>query len=287
MQNIIISTECVADLSKQLQKELDIHYIYYDLQTEEGVFRDGYEVDASNMIEYMDNGRRKVNSISVTVEKFAAYFEDLLEKCEQIVHICISDGISESYRNSTEAKRQMGEKGNRIHIVDSRHLSSGIALLAIEAAGLRQQGKAADEIVRGIEKVIPLVATSFLAYNADYLYYNGKVSEKVKKMCNVLQLHPVLHMKNGELRMKRVYLGDYDKAAVKYTKKLLCRTANIDKSEAFLTYAGCSHMRLEKIKNLVNKVAGFEKLHIVQASATVSCNCGPNTFGVLFRRKEK
>ena len=111
MENIIISTECVADLSKQLQKELDIHYIYYDLQTEEGVFRDGYEVDASNMIEYMDNGGRKVNSISVTVEKFAEYFEDLLEKCDQLVHICISDGISESYKNSTATKQQLGEKG--------------------------------------------------------------------------------------------------------------------------------------------------------------------------------
>lgn len=287
MSKIIISTECVADLSEQLRKEFDVHYIYYDLQTEEGVFRDNDEIDALNIIEYMRDGKKKVKSVSLTPEKFETYFDGLFEECDEIVHICIGEGLSESYGCATAAKAMMGEKGDRIHIVNSTHLSSGLALVVVEAGRLRALGLSAKEIADESEKVAAYVSTSFIAYNADYLYYNGRSSKRVKKLCNMLNLHPVLHVKDGKLVLKRVYIGNYDRASARYIKSMLKKHDDIDSTQAFLTYAGCSHRKLEEVKQVIGKYVEFKQLHEVQASATVSCNCGPNTFGILFRRKEK
>lgn len=287
MSKIIISTECVADLSEQLRKEFDVHYIYYDLQTEEGIFRDNDEIDALNIIEYMQDGKKKVKSVSLTPEMFVDYFSELLKRCDEIVHVCIGEGLSESYTSSTAAKAQMGEEGNRIHIVNSKHLSSGLALVVVEAGRMRANGMRANEIAANVEKLTDLVSTSFIAYNADYLYYNGRASEKVKKLCNMLNLHPVLHVKNGKLALKKFYIGNYDKASAKYIKSMLKKHKDIDTTQAFLTYAGCSHRKLEAVKLVVEKYIQFEQLHEVQASATVSCNCGPNTFGILFKRKSE
>lgn len=287
MAKITISTECVADLSEQLRREFDVHYIYYDLMTEEGVFRDNDEIDALNIIEYLRDGKKKVKSVSMTPAKFEAYFDGLFKECDEIVHVCIGDGLSESYGCATAAREQMGERGKRIHIVNSKHLSSGLALVVVEAARLRALGYSAEDIAVETAKTIDNVCTSFIAYNADYLYYNNRASERVKKLCNLLNLHPVLHVKEGRLCLKRFYMGNYDRASARYIKSMLKKHDDIDETQVFITYVGCSHKKLETVKSVVASYVKFEQFHEVQASATVSCNCGPNTFGILFRRKEK
>lgn len=287
MNEILISTECVADLSKEIKEELGVEYIYYDLQTEEGMFRDNDEIDALNMIEYMNNGRKRVNSIALTSEEFAQYFESLLEKHERIVHICISSDISESYRKSKEAQILLGEKGKRIRIIDSRTLSSGIALMVIEAAKLIEKGDNLDTIEAKLNQMTPYICTSFIAYNADYLYYNQKVGIRVKNICNALNFHPVLHSKKGKLVLKGLYFGNYDKACARYIKRTLKRHSDIDEGQACLTYVGVSHKKLERIKSIIGTIVLFDKLHLVQASATISVNCGPDTFGVIYKRNPK
>jgi len=287
MRDILISTECVADLSKELKEELNVEYIYYDLQTEEGMFRDNDEIDALNMIEYMSEGTKVVNSIALTAEEFAEYFEGLLKKHERIVHICISSDISESYKKSVEARKLLGDKGERIRIIDSRTLSSGIAMLVIEAAKLIERGDNLDTIEETLNRLTQYISTSFIAYNADYLYYNKKVSLRVKNICNALNLHPVLHSKNGELKLKTFYFGNYDKASARYIKSTLRHHNNIDDDHACLTYVGVNHKKLERIKSIIGTIILFDKLHLAQASATVSVNCGPQTFGVIYKRKAK
>ena len=89
-------------------------------------------------------------------------------------------------------------------------------------------------------------------------------------------------MKNGELTLKSVAHGDYRKACKRYIKKTLSSMKSIDKSTAFITQAGCNTNMIEWIKSEVSKECDFEDLILTKASATVSSNCGPNTFGVIF-----
>lgn len=285
MHSTLISTECVADLPNELREKNDIHIIYYDVKTEEGVFRDTDEIDARNLIEYISGGERKAVSIVPSEEDFEKFFRVGLKKYNEILHINISSGISESHKNAAKAIERMGEEGRRVTLVDSRQLSSGQGLLTLEAAKLRDQGLGAAKIAESLESIIPNIETSFIAYNADHLYYNGKVNYAIKIICNLLMLHPVLYMKDGRLSVKTVYMGSFEKASMKYVRKILKNPANIDHSIGFVTHAGCSHRNVEKIKKKAYEVATFEKIYDVQASATVSCNCGPNTFGVLFERR--
>lgn len=130
----------------------------------------------------------------------------------------------------------------------------------------------------------PQVSTSFLAKNADYLYRNGLVPAYVKKICSALSIHPVLAMKKGSLRLKTIILGNYDSSCKYYVRQELIGRKNIDKKCAFVTHVGCSVKMLKSITAEVEKYCSFDELNITNASATISSNCGPGTFGVLFVR---
>lgn len=285
MHNIAITTECVADLPPRYYKENEVDVVYFDVKTESGIFRDTVEIDSRNVIEYMVDGEKKANSVIPSANSYKNFFTNMLREYSEVIHICISSGISDAYSNAVLAKVKMGADGEKIHVIDSKHLSSGQGLIVMAAVRYVNLGLDSQEIIKNLEKMIQRVSTSFLANNADYLYYNGKVKKSIMRVCKIFHIHPVLAMIDGKLTLKGAYIGKYNYAAKKYIKQILDGKTPIDTSVGFITYAGCSEDILEMVRKELSNHITFENRIEQPASATVSSNCGPRTFGVLFARK--
>lgn len=285
MRKIAITTECVADLPKAVLQKYEIDIIYFDIATEGGLFRDTDEVDANNIMEYMIDGKKKAQSVVPGANEFKNFFRKKLEDYDEVIHICIGAGISVTVENATMARTKLGIDGRRIHIIDSQSLSGGQGIIVLEACKCRDNGMSSEEIIAHIEQYKLRVQTTFLANNADYLYYNGKVSKAVMKLCKTLHLHPVLAMSEKGLALRWIYIGNYEKAGIRYMKKLLGKHHKIDTSTCMLVYAGCNHEMIEQIRTRMGEMVQFEHFLENTASATVSCNCGPLTYGILFAHK--
>ncbi len=285
-QKVGIITECVCDLPKSYLREHNVDIVYFVIETESGVFTDTDEVTAENILSYMQTGGKKSKSSAPKPEVYRSVFEKNLEKYDQLLLVAISSGISLSCANAQKAVSEMGEKGKRVHIFDSLHLSTGLGHLVIKAVEAAESGLPAEKIISELEELRDRVSTSFITKDVDFLYRNGKVPEKVKKICDSFNIHPVLAMKDGKLTLKSVGVGNYEKACLRYIHRELKNPDIIDKRRGFLTYAGCSVKMLEGIRNEINSRCRFEKLILTKASATISSNCGPNSFGVLFIRNK-
>ncbi len=284
-QKVGIVAECVCDLPKSYIAEHNIDIVYFLIETDSGVFTDTDEITAENILGYMQSGGKKSKSSAPEPNAYKKIFEENLKKYDEIILVAISSGISLSCENAEKAVSEMGEMGKNVHIFDSLHLSTGLGHLVMKAAESAESGLSAKEIISELEELRDRVSTSFITENVDFLYRSGKVSEKVKKICSTFNIHPILAMKNGKLTLKSVGLGKYEKACFRYIRSELKQSDKIDKKTAFLTYAGCSVKMLERVKNEINSRCRFEKLIQTKASATISSNCGPNSFGVLFIRK--
>ena len=42
---------------------------------------------------------------------------------------------------------------------------------------------------------------------------------------------------------------------------------------------------MELVRAAIEEQAHFERIHVTQASCTISSHCGPNTLGILFTTK--
>ena len=284
-QRVKIVAECVCDLPSDWLKAHNVDIVYFLVETDSGVFYDTHEITSDNIISYMQAGGKKAHSSAPEPDVYKEAFEKSLAEFDEVILVAISSGISLSCEYATKAVEQLGESGKRVHIFDSGHLSSGLGHLVIKAAEMAENGNSASEILAALETLKNKVSTSFITESVEYLYRNGKVSEKVKKICSTFNVHPILVMKNGEITLSSVTFGDYRKACKRYIKKTLSSAKSIDRTTAFITQAACNTKMIEWIKAEVSKECSFENLIVTKASATVSSNCGPNTFGVLFIEK--
>lgn len=278
-KNIVITSDCVCDLPTELLEQYDVEIIYFYVITDNGCFKDRDEISARNVVEYFANGGKHIQTLAPAVEEYRDFFKDKLEKCDEILHISIASTLSKSVENASEAAKEFS---GRVKVFDSGHLSTGIGHMVIKAASLAAENRSASEIINFLEDIKDKISTSFIAKNADYLYRTGRVSKFVKDACTTFRVHPVLGMKNGMMKLKLAYIGDYEKAVLRYARKEVRRAEKIDKKRVFITHAACSIKLISAVKEEITKKCGFEQIIVSNASATISSNCGADTIGVLW-----
>lgn len=287
MKRIGITSDCACDLPEEYFKMHDVGIMYFYITTNTGRFRDGYEVDSQNIIEYLKKGGVKSATCAAQPMEYELFFEKQLEKYDEIIHISLSDKLSNSYTNAQTALSFMGRDSGRVSVIDSEQFSSGMAFMIIKAVEMRDSGCSASEIIRECSRIRECISTSFIAKNADYLYRNGFTGKAVRTLCSAMLIHPVLVLKNGRVVLKKLEIGDYGKSVRSYIRGELSRSKEIDRKRVFITHAGCGVEMLTAVKAEVKRLCCFDEVIVAKASATISSNCGAGAIGVLFLKMPK
>ena len=265
-------------------EDYSIDLIPFNIVTDSGRFCDLSEITSDNVLEYIAEGHKAI-SVPPNAEEYRQFFKEELEKFDSIIHITLSSGMSSAYTNAKEAADDFDGK---VFAFDSRHISTGMGHLVIKARELADAGEPVDRITEYLSEMRCRVRTTFLAESADYLYFNGKVKKYAATLCRAFSVHPILSMaKDGRLIFGGVKFGNYEKAAERYIRKEFRKYPDIERKLLFITHAGFSTKTLKMVKNDVEKHDLVDRIEISNASATVSSNCGPNTFGILFVREKQ
>ncbi len=282
MKKIWITSDCTCDMSEALLDEYNVEVIHFYITTDHGCFKDMAEMTATNVVEYFENGGTKISTEAPDVSEYTEFFERMLEKYEEIIHIAICSKLSLSYKNAVMAAEQFGQ---RVKVFDSRHLATGMAHLIIRGVELARENKTAEEILAVLDGMRDKISTGFIAENADYLYRTGRVNKLVKVVCSALKIHPVLTMKRGDLKLKTIQIGNYEESIIRYVRAELKKPSKIKRDRLFITYSTASVKVLNLIRKQVSERCPFENVWETKASATITSNCGANTIGILFVRE--
>ena len=276
---IVITTESVADIPASLLEEYGIDVIPHKVETEDGVFLDGVEIDSGGLLEYMRD-ENKVSTHPPSVSEHEEFFARALSGAHNVIHVTISSKVRHSgYEGSVEGAAAF----NNVTVFDSHLLSSGQGILAIEACRLASTGVSVGEILNRLAYIRKYIQTSFIVDNIDYLARNGQISARLAGVAKSIMFHPVIDMKNGKMKMYRFYFGSRQRAWIRYINSTLARVTDIDRSELFITYVGLSQNDLDHIKNIVERKIVFEHIYFQKASPAIAVNSGPGTFGLLFK----
>lgn len=280
-KKIAITTDCVCDLSADMLEELGVRVIYFYITTDNGCFKDVDEITAGNVVEYFNNGGSYINTKASKSEEYDEFFEKVLKDSDEVIHITITSRLSKSYEIACQVAERFGD---RVHIFDTQHLSTGIGHLVIKAVEMVKEGRSAEEILQRLTLLKRKVSTSFITDKVDYLYRNQRVSRFAMRICTAFKIHPVLHVKEGTLRIKTLQIGNYEKCVMRYVRRELRAQSKIDKKRIFITHAGCPVKLINRVKDMVMEKCPVEEILVTNASATISSNCGANSIGVLFMR---
>lgn len=281
MKKIAISVESTADLSKELLKKYGMHVIPYTVLLGEESYLDG-EITSSDIFDFVDKTKILPRTCAINDFQYEEYFSKILKKgYDAIIHLCLSSEMSSSCSNAIKAS----QKFENVHVIDSRNLSTGIALLAIYARQLADKGLNAEEVVEKVKARVPLVQASFVIYTLDYLHKGGRCSGLARFSAAILRIKPQIVVSKGKMSPAKKYFGRRTQVIEQYCKDVLEQHPNPDLSIGFVTHAQATPEMVEIAYKALKK-RGFETIYETTAGATITSHCGPMTLGIFFVDKE-
>ena len=274
---IAISAESTLDLSKELIKQYDVHIIPFTVLLGEDAYLDG-DINAQDIFDYVDKNKILPRTSAVNEFQYREYFKGLLDQgYEAIIHISLSSEISTSCSQAINASK----KFDNVYVIDSRSLSTGIALEVIYAAKLVKKGLKPQEIVEKVNARIPYVQASFVIQTLEYLHKGGRCSGLLRFGAAILRIKPQIIVSDGKMAPAKKYIGRKSQVVEAYCRDTLEQFANPDLSVAFVTHTlATPEMVAVAIDALKNR--GFKTIYETTAGATITSHCGPQTLGILF-----
>lgn len=273
---IAITAETTIDITDELKKKFDIKTIplFVRLGDEECI--DG-EFEVDKIFNYVKTTKQLPKTSAPNNQNYQDFFEETLKEYDAVIHFSISGDISSSFSHA----KDVSESLKNVYVVDSRTLSTGIALLCIKAREMANQNIPIEKIIEEINILIPKVQASFVLTELNYLYKGGRCSSLALLGSNILKIRPQILVQNGTMKSGKKFIGSVDNSYIKYVNTTLEEFNNPDKEHVFLTYTTCKPEIENQIKAIL-KEHGFKNIYVTQAGATITSYCGENCMGILF-----
>ena len=273
---IAISTETTADLTKELIEEYGFKIIPYGIQLGDKSLDDG-EVTTDQIIQFVNENKILPKTAAINEYRFTEHFNSLLKEYDAVIHFSLSSELSVACNNAKRASENM----KNVYVVDSRSLSTGIALLAIYAKKLVEQNLSAKEIYELCLKRVPYIQASFELKRLDYLYKGGRCGALSFFGANLLKIRPQIIVTEGKMIPGKKYRGNFLHVVKNYCEDVLEKFNTPDLSVGFVTYTTADQEIIDMAKQyLIDR--GFKNIYVTRAGGTITSHCGEDCLGILY-----
>lgn len=277
MIKIIADSTC--DLSAELIAKYDIDILPLGVILGDRSVHDG-DLTEAELFEWADANKSTPTTSAPSLEEVSEIISKYRDR--EILVFTISSEMSSTYNVFRIAAEEVGCE--KIHIVDSASLSTGIGLQILRAADMAAEGKSFEEIVEAAEAVKPRVRASFVIDTLTYLRRGGRCSALTAIAANLLALKPKIVVADGKMDVSKKYRGQTARVVQDYLNDLMPAIKNAEKKRIFVTSTmqGDALAISADIKAQLEKTGLFEEVIETFAGGVISSHCGPNTLGVLF-----
>ena len=278
---IRICSDSTCDLSDEIVQKYGINIIPLHIVLGDKEYRDRVEISQEEIFEWADKNRTTPKTSAISYEDAEAVIKPMAEAGDEAVIFTISGSMSTTMNVFNMVAEDLGAS-DRIHIVDSMNLSTGIGLLVVEAAVMAARGCTADEILKEIERLRPKVRSSFVVDTLTYLARGGRCSSVVALTGGVLRIHPKIIVKDGKMEVSKKYRGQIKAVVMDYVKDMHYALLGARPQRVFVTHTSSDREMVENVKAYLESLGYFEEILETRAGGVISSHCGPGTLGVLF-----
>lgn len=282
MVKIISDSTC--DLSPELVERYNIDILPLNVLLGDKEYQDGKNITPEEIFKWADENKTTPKTSAPTMDTAVEMIKPYVEESMEVVCFCISESMSTSGNVMRMVAREL-EAEDKVTVIDSANLSTGIGLMVIEAAIMASEGKSSSDIKAVIEILKPKVRASFVVDTLTYLYRGGRCSATAAMAGSVLKLHPKIVVENGAMDATKKYRGKLAAVIMSYVKDMEDELKNARNDRVFITHSGCDREIVEGVKEYLRELGIFNEILETRAGGVVSSHCGPGTLGVLFISK--
>ena len=284
----VLSCCSPADLTKDHFDSRNIRYICFHYELDGVQYPDdlGQTIPFDQFYLAMANGAMTKTS-QVNVDEFIDYFTPMLDDGQDILHVCLSSGISGVYNSACAARDMLATEypDRKIRVLDSLGASSGYGLLMDKLADLRDEGMDLDALYAWGEENRLKLHHWFFSTDLTFYVRGGRVSKASGWFGTVLKICPLLNMDDEGRLIPRHKIRTKAKVIEAIVEKMEKHAQNGHdyNGKCYISMSACME-DARKVADLVE--ARFPKLNgkvlINSVGNLIGSHTGPGTVALFF-----
>ena len=288
MGDYVISCCSTADLTTEHFEKRDIHYIcfHYFLDDREIADDLGQTIPFPEFYKSMQEGAQTRTS-QININEYAEYIETFLKDGKDILHVCLSSGISGDINSARNAAADLQKKypDRKIYILDSLGASSGYGLLMDAAADRRDEGMNIDDLRDWIENNKLKMHHWFFSTDLTFYVRGGRISKAAGMFGGILQICPLMNMDEEGHLVPRYKIKGKKRVIQSIVRKME------EHAEGGLNYSGKCYISQSNCYEDARQVADLVErtfpnldgpVEINWVGTTIGSHTGPGTVALFF-----
>ena len=288
----ILSCCSTADLSKEHFESIGVNYVCFHYSLDGVEYPDdlGQSIPFEEFYDRMTKGADTKTS-QVSVAEYVDAFTPFLEQGQDIVHVCLSSGISGTINSARNAANILSERfpERKIYIIDSLGASSGYGLLMDTAAAKRDEGLSVDEMAAWIEENRLKLHHWFFSTDLSFYVKGGRISKTAAFFGSVLEICPLLNMDNLGRLIPRFKIRTKKRVIREIVKKMeeFARDGHDYDGPVYLSQSACMEDAEAVVSLIRERFPKVGEISIFNIGALIGAHTGPGTVALFFWGSER
>ena len=274
---IRIIVDSTADLTAQVRERVVVVPLTIHFGEEEYV--DGVNITAREFYEKLAVCKTLPSTSQASPYAFSAAFGQAVADGDEVVAIVVSSKLSGTYQSALIAAEDYPGK---IHVVDSRNIAIGAAILTEYALCLADRGHSAGEIAAILTNARDRVRLMAVVDTLEYLQRGGRLSKTAAIAGGLLSVKPVIGLIDGEIKV--LAKGRGNKQANSLMNQEIAKAVIDEGMPAMLGYTGTEDSLLHKYREECSLWGADIPESIV--CGVVGTHAGPGAVAVAFFAKQ-
>src|SRR5450631_3652542 len=165
------------------------------------------ESDITDYAAYYDSLRTTAElptTSQPSIGDFLAVYEPLIEAGHEIVSIHLAGGMSGTVRSAEQAREQLGERAERVYVIDSKTACGGQGLVMLEAAAAAAAGADGAAVAQRARDARAQLKMWFAIDTLEYLRRGGRIAGAQAWLGTALKIKPILSVESEITPVERV-----------------------------------------------------------------------------------
>lgn len=186
-------TDSTVVLPDSIQNHPDIHIVPLYVVKGDQPYKDGIEVDAKTVYEWIDAGER-VSTSQPAIGDFVTLYEEIKDEYDMGIALHLSSELSGTYSASVQGA-EIAEFN--LLAFDSRAGIYTMGLMLEELIQRVERGDALADVEAYMKQRVEDVRIELILQNLTQMQKGGRISKSKALIGNMLQLKPVLRFEDG------------------------------------------------------------------------------------------